>query len=109
MAITRDIAERQIVTPNALIWLERQMPNTILILEESNRAIKTLVLTDKRLEENLPRHDRRGKVASYREAIELRICAWPSSNDARSTAELLKERNIAAMDTLALASRIYSR
>lgn len=105
MATTRDIADRPRVAPNTLVWLELQKPNTLMMFD-NGCSQEPLVMSEERLTEKLNRHDRRGGVVSYMEAIELRICAWPQHDEPQV---LLERRNTAAMETLALAFRIYSR
>lgn len=97
MATTRDVMSRPRLT-----WVQTQKPNTLILFKGSEH----LILKEDCLHQSLHRHDRRGGVATYREAAELRICAWPKPGEPQA---LLEKRNVAAMDMLDLAYRLFSR
>lgn len=95
MALTRDVADRHFVT-----WLDSQRPNTLMMIAGS----EPLVMSEERLTEIQNRHNRRGGLTTYLEAIKMRVGSWPSPKEPQG---LIEARNTAAREMLDLAFRIY--
>ena len=99
MANTRDVT-----TKPKLTWLDAQKPNTLMLFESFR--FDPLVLPQAYLTRRLEHRDRRGGIATYLEAVNYRLCAWPNPGEPQG---LFEKRNVDSMEMLALALRIYSR
>jgi hypothetical protein len=86
-------------------WIDAQKPTTLMLFDGCELT-EPLILGKERILQRQDRHNRRGEVATYLEAVIYRIHSWPSPGEHEA---LFERRNTAAMDMLALACRLYSR
>lgn len=98
MADTRDISTRPMIL---VPWLGNQAPNTLMVF--GGRS--SLTMSMGRVEETLHKNDRKDGIPSVRDAVDLRLHAWPNPGE---PAVLCQSNNISAMKMIDHIFRLFS-
>lgn len=97
MATTRDISTRPLIRGSAVV----QGPNTLVVIGASG----SFTMSMERVEETLHRNDRKHGIPTIRDAVDLRLHAWPNPNE---SPVLCDANNSHAMEMIDLIFRLFS-